>query len=229
MIGFYDAVKTRLSIPVETRLPRQPFSFHALSLILARGRPTNKLALAGSDNNAAIEEARIMGYDVSILARVQKPKELTERQRYFLSASNTTPNGNSGSGAASGGSGSESYAHAVRSRGKGAIPSREQAVDEIIQMKMGQSLLDACSQNSAPSTMVLASGDAAEAEFSEGFLKVVEYALNLDWKVEVVSFRDNTSSLYRRRDFRERWGDKFRLIELDDFVDCLWWREGHDE
>ena len=69
--------------------------------------------------------------------------------------------------------------------------------------------------------MVLATGDAAEAEYSGGFLKMVERALTRGWKVELASFRANTSGMYRRRDFREKWKDQFEMVELDEFVECL--------
>lgn len=72
-----------------------------------------------------------------------------------------------------------------------------------------------------PSTMVLATGDAAEAEYSHGFLKMVERALEKGWKVELVSFKQNTSGAYRRNDFRSKWGKMFRVIELDEYTEEL--------
>jgi hypothetical protein len=70
-----------------------------------------------------------------------------------------------------------------------------------------------------PSTVVLASGDAAEAEFSGGFLKCVERALLKGWKVEVVSWRDGLSQEYRSPRFLNKWEGQFMVIELDDFCE----------
>ena len=93
----------------------------------------------------------------------------------------------------------------------------EQAVDEILHLKILESIVDA----RKPSTIVLATGDAAEAEYSEGFLKMVERALEKMWKVELVSFKHNTSGAYRRKEFRSKWGESFKTIELDEFVEEL--------
>jgi hypothetical protein len=70
-----------------------------------------------------------------------------------------------------------------------------------------------------PSTIVLASGDAAEAEFSGGFLKCVERALSKGWRVEVIAWKDGLSQEYRSQRFVNRWRDQFTVIELDDFCE----------
>lgn len=201
MIGFHDSIKRAQGLSTATRIPRVPFSFHNFALILERGRPTAKRVLVGSDNVPAIEEAKRVGYETNILERVHKAKALTPRQKKFR-----TGNGTSGQS-----SGSETGAvHA---------PQKwvEQAVDEILHLKMMESIVDA----REPSTMVLATGDAAEAEYSQGFLKMVERALEKGWRMELVSFKPNTSGAYRKGDFRAKWGDRFKMIELDDYVEEL--------
>ena len=179
-------------------------SFHNLSLVLERGRPTAKRVLVGSDNFLAIEEAKAIGYETNILERVHKARELTPRQARYHSHSS---NNNSAAGQSSG---SEMTAYA---------PEKwvEQAVDEILHLKMLESVVDA----TTPATIVLATGDAAEAEYSSGFLRMVERALAKGWKVELVSFKHNTSSAYRRQEFRAKWGAKFQMVELDGFVEEL--------
>jgi len=72
-----------------------------------------------------------------------------------------------------------------------------------------------------PATIVLATGDAAVAEFSGGFMKMVERALQRGWIVELVSFAQGTSYAYRKKEFRAQWGDRFRLVELDPYVEEL--------
>lgn len=209
MIGFHEALRSSRRI---YHLRRQPFSFHNLSLILERGRPIAKRVLAGSDNFPAIAEAQIIGYECNILDRVHKAKELTPRQRRYLDRSS---NGITSGNATTSGSGSETNA-AIASQ---YAPEKwvEQAVDEILHLKILESVVDA----NVPATMVLATGDAAEAEYSQGFLKMVTRALEKGWMVELVSFRHNISGMYKRKEFRAKWGTNFKIIELDDYVEEL--------
>ena len=231
MIGFHDAIRALHSIPKTTHMRRQPLSFHNLSLTLTRGRPTSKLVLVGSDNFPAIQEASTIGYETNILERVRKTKVLTDRQRYFANGHHSNgedaPNGKNhtngylsatnGNAIASAGSGSESQQPPKITT---VTKSTEQGVDEILHLKMLESIVD-CAGTTKPGTMVLASGDAAEAEYSAGFLVMLERALKNGLWVELASFKANTSGAYRRREWRERWGERFRMVELDGFVECL--------
>lgn len=207
MIGFHDALK--FSRGVTGRIRRQHLSFHNLSLVLERGRPTAKRVLVGSDNFSAIEEAKAIGYETNILERVHKARELTPRQARYH---NHSSNNNSTAGRSSG---SETTAGTKTMH----APEKwvEQAVDEILHLKILESVVDAAT----PATIALATGDAAEAEYSGGFLRMVERALAKGWKVELVSFKHNTSRAYRRKNFRSTWGEQFQIVELDDFVEEL--------
>lgn len=198
MIGFHDCLKMARDMPVTTRVRRVPLSFHNFSLVLERGRPVAKRVLVGSDKFPAIDEARSLGYETNILERVHKAKELTPRQKKFQT----------NSGASSGSETNAAFA-----------PQKwvEQAVDEILHLKILESLVDA----TKPSTIVLATGDAAEAEYSGGFLKMVERALEKGWMVELVSFKLNTSSAYKKKEFRSKWGPMFKWVQLDDFAEEL--------
>jgi hypothetical protein len=115
------------------------------------------------------------------------------------------------------GSGSDSETGQAAS----AIPSNpkwvEQGVDEILHLKMCQSIID----TEVPTTMVLATGDGNAAEFSDGFLANVERALKNGWTVELVSWKQQMSAGYRNKKFRAKWGDKFKVIELDDYLESL--------
>jgi hypothetical protein len=93
----------------------------------------------------------------------------------------------------------------------------EQGVDEILHLKILESLLD----TDEPATIVLATGDAAAAEYSEGFMRMVERALQRGWSVELVSFSQVTSYSYRKKEFRDKWRDSFQLVELDSYVEEL--------
>ena len=214
MIGFHDSLKLSRGLTLQSRIRRQPLSFHNLSLILERGRPVSKRVLVGSDNFAAIQEAKLIGYETNILDRVHKAKELTPRQKKYHSTHHHQQNVSSGANGTSGGSGSETTAAAVLYAKEKWV---EQAVDEILHLKILESVVDA----KQPSTIVLATGDAAEAEYSQGFLRMVERALEKGWKVELVSFRRNTSGMYKRREFRAKWKSRFEIIELDEFVEEL--------
>jgi hypothetical protein len=90
-------------------------------------------------------------------------------------------------------------------------------VDEILHMKMLESMID----TDLPSTMVLATGDAAVAEYSSGFLRNVERALERGWKVELVAWRRSMSYAYRDKAFRKKWAGQFTIVELDDFQEEL--------
>jgi hypothetical protein len=155
----------------------------------------------GSDKFPVIQQAKAIGYETNILERVHKAKEMTPRQKKLHHAG-----GNSGIS-----SGSET--NPVHAPEKWV----EQAVDEILHLKILESLVDA----ERPSTIVLATGDAAEAEYSGGFMRMVERALEKGWMVELVSFKLNTSSAYKRKEFRAKWGPMFKWIQLDDYVEQL--------
>jgi hypothetical protein len=209
-IGFHDCLKLARGMPRETRLKRVPLSFHNFSLVLERGRPAAKRVLVGSDKYAAIHQAKSIGFETNILERVHKAKELTPRQQRYQHRS----------GGETSGSETNTTTTFPRSHVLPLLATEkwvEQAVDEILHLKILESLVDA----ERPGTVVLATGDAAEAEYSGGFLRMVERALERGWAVELVSFKLNTSSLYRRREFRAKWGPMFKWVELDPFVESL--------
>jgi hypothetical protein len=198
MIGFHDCIKLSRNIPITTRLPRLPFSFNNFSLILERGRHVAKRVLAGSDRFPAIAEAETLGYEINILSRVHKAKSLSRKT--------TNKNANHHRYQVNGG-------HELSSEQRWV----EQCVDEILHLKMLESLVDM----EEPATIVLATGDAAAAEYSGGFMKMVERALRKGWSVELVSFDLNTSHAYKRKEFRTKWASRFSMISLEGFVEEL--------
>jgi len=221
LIGFHDALKRARGIPAGARVPRPDLSFHALALLLERRRPVTKRVLAGSTPEiSAFEEARQVGYETCILDKVFKAKELTERQKRFARRAMSS-------------SSERYYASGSASDGNGNIPSAdalppqqpkwiEQAVDEILHLKILESIVDKdVSAGEQAPTMVLATGDAAEAEYSPGFMKMVERALGKGWNVEVVAWGANISMGYRRMEKKAQWGHRFKIIELDDYAEEL--------
>lgn len=201
-IGFHDCLKMARGMDRDLRVPRIPMDFHNFSLVLERGRPAAKRVLVGSDKNPVVLQAESLGYETNILERVHKAKELTPRQKKYATRSGGET------------SGSETTTGMTP---RAAAKWVEQAVDEILHLKILESLID----TDKPSTIVLATGDAAEAEYSGGFLKMVERALAKGWMVELVSFRLNTSSMYQRADFRAKWGPMFKWVVLDEYAEYL--------
>jgi hypothetical protein len=176
---------------------RPPFSFHSLSLVMERGRPTAKKVLVGSKPLIPeFKEAEECGYQTNILERVLKdPNPRKVRQR------------KSGYGTSDPSSSSETNTPPPQR-------NREQAVDEVLHLKLMETLVD----YDKPATIVLATGDAAEAEYSDGFMKMVQRALQRGWRVELVSFRACISGAYLNERFRAKWGDRFIIIELDEYA-----------
>ncbi|KAL4990356.1 hypothetical protein BDW68DRAFT_154581 [Aspergillus falconensis] len=202
MVGFHDTMKISRNIPVQTRIRRLPLSFQNFSLILERGRSAAKRVLVGSDRIAAINESEHLGYETNILNRVQKIKQLTPRQVKFRRNPRIS---------------SQDGGHSSETNDAPEERWVEQGVDEILHLKILESLLDA----DEPATIVLATGDAAEAEYSGGFMKMVERALQRGWRVELASFFQVTSYAYKKKEFRSRWGSQFQIILLDDYIEEL--------
>ena len=218
-IGFMDQLKRARGLSQHDYLPRVYPSFDALALLMERRRPIAKRVLVGSNPHlAAFDTAREIGYECNILDKVLKARELTDRQIYFKQQEEKKKKYGKGqtrcrSGSDSGGNDSSTPSGPVFAR----EAMVEQGVDEIIHLKMMESIVD----TEAPSTMVLATGDAAQAEYSQGFMKMTERALKAGWKVELVSWSKNISQAYKKADFRRLWGDKFKIVELDDYAEEL--------
>ena len=219
-------------------------SFDSLVLLLERGRPITKRVLGGSEHSLpAIEAAKAIGYEVNILDKVFKDRALSERERRLAARRHSSPNqpnpfiiNNTTSNnlppllpqttlyavwTQHTSPNSQSPPNPNRNSYHAPAPETgkwvEQGVDEILHLKIAQSLLDAA----IPSTLVVATGDAAEAEFSDGFLRMLERALEHGWHVELVGWRSGISGEYRRGAWVRKWGGRFKVVELDDWVEFL--------
>lgn len=124
----------------------------------------------------------------------------------------------------SGGSGSKNAENHVVPLGSTAATTREQGVDEMLHLKMMETIMDA----PVPGIMVLASGDGGDSEFGGGgFCAVVKRALERGWQVEIVSWEDQLSSVYV--DLANLYGYNFsddgqghlRVLCLDWFAEKL--------
>ena len=224
-IGFNDQLKRERGIPTHWHTGNANISFDALALLMERRRPIAKRVLVGSFPEVpAFTTARKIGYEVNLLDKVYKAKELTERQIYFKEQDalrNSKRNGAKAPAPAAKRSPSfgSSETTAKKDREPQFAPAKmiEQGVDEILHLKILESVVD----NDEPATMIIATGDAAQAEYSDGFMAMVLRALKKGWKVELVSWSANISKMYLRSQFREQWGENFKTVFLDDFAEEL--------
>ncbi|KAJ4303278.1 hypothetical protein N0V90_002171 [Kalmusia sp. IMI 367209] len=219
MIGFKDILR-------RVGYSQFEMSFDSLALLMERRRPVAKRIYAGSHREAAplphvtklVETSKAVGYENLVKEQVFIRREDSERKKFFKDVekmgwykATQRRSGNSS------GSDSETGHTITPSTPPSAPKWVEQGVDEILHLKMCQSIID----TDVPTTMVLATGDGNVAEFSDGFLANVERALKKGWAVELLSWRQQTSSGYRNKKFRAKWGDRFRIIELDDYLESL--------
>ncbi|KAI1760899.1 hypothetical protein GGR53DRAFT_56891 [Hypoxylon sp. FL1150] len=222
-VSFCDAYKTSQGIPTNRRTLAPSFHFKVFASILERGRPVEKKILAGSTSGGCDEdhrtywprhffEAENIGYQMNIFARVQKRKPLSTKSRRKGKNSPRSPylfdiNATSGD--------DMSEDCVVVSY---EIRNGEQGVDENLHLNMMDSLFE---RQSNPGTVVLATGDAARAEFSSGFLIYATRLLNAGWNVELVAWEKTLSSSWTNPDFTEKYRGRFHIIFLDEFLEEL--------
>lgn len=213
-IGFANILKKTRGISQNAYVRQPPLAFDSLALIMERGRGVAKRELVGSSKDNVrpeyMETAKICGYEVSALERVEKWKEAKRSSESDIERFRRLNGLGTGAGYTSGCGSSSDDALATK-------VITEQGVDEILHMKMLESIVDA----EKPATMVLATGDANVAEYSPGFMKMVERALLKGWKVELVAWRESMSGAYRNKAFLKKWQAQFMILELDDFQEDL--------
>lgn len=208
-------------------LPQQriqaSFFFEALATILERERPCVKRIVAGSMGPGApwadhMFDAQSSGYTMHILQRVKGPKPSKLAAAMGLGQAT----------AAAAAVAASSASPSMLSPQNGWNVHHEQGVDELLQLHMLQSIVDTptplhhqSGQALPPGTMVLATGDGAEAEFSDGFFNHVLRALKHGWCVEVVGFRHNMNQVWDEQAIPPVWRSQFRIIFLDDFAEEL--------
>ncbi|KAF1830931.1 hypothetical protein BDW02DRAFT_572540 [Decorospora gaudefroyi] len=198
-------------------------SFDSLALLMERRRPVAKRFFAGSHREAnplphvakLVETSKAVGYDSVMQEQVLIVREDSGKKKFFNDVKRM--GWYKATQLRSSGSGSDSETGPPAPKTPATPKWVEQGVDEILHLKMCQSILD----TEEPSTMVLATGDGAVAEMSDGFLAHVERALKKGWKVELVSWGQQINSGYRKKQFRAKWADQFTIIELDAFLEDL--------
>lgn len=201
-IGFQESAKISQGLPLSARVTFSPFCFEHLAFVLERGRKIVKRKLAGSVRQAHqmnslpshIREAQSYGYDAKILHQVTK----LDSNPSFQSSAHTSSD--------------EALSGVLCPRTK----LGEQGVDEALHLSMQDSILDA---HGYPGVMVLATGDAKPAEYSDGFAHYALKALKHGWRVEVVSWRKCLSGEWKKSPFKDEYAKQFRIILLDDYFD----------
>ncbi|KAI5925602.1 hypothetical protein F4810DRAFT_57262 [Camillea tinctor] len=221
-IGFCDSWKIRQGIPVNQFIKAPPFNFKVFSAIMQRGRVATKKILAGSVGGAVSERAKwprhfneavMAGYEMNIFSRVQKSSTAKPRRR-----GRTPPQINNMYNAMELGitSGDESLEDVGPL--KAGTRHAEQGVDENLHLNMMNSMLDCMDE---PETMVLATGDAAQAQFSGGFMEYATRALNRGWNLELITWRKTISSAWTAPAFLKKYSKQFRIIFLDEYLEEL--------
>jgi hypothetical protein len=84
---------------------------------------------------------------------------------------------------------------------------REEAVDELLQLKLLQVLVAATDRPPRGSTIVLATGDGASSQFNrDGFVGCVRQAVHRGWRVELVGWEEARSRTWAdlAYEFQER-------------------------
>ena len=94
----------------------------------------------------------------------------------------------------------------------------EDMVDETLQTRIAEAVME---YFETPGTLVLGTGDAQPASYSDGFLTYAERALKMGWDVEIVSWSQSLSSRWDNPNWMSRWRDRFRIIKLDTFIEAL--------
>jgi hypothetical protein len=135
IIGFYNRLKYNRKISPAAYVRQPPISYHSLALVLERGRKVCRRVLVGSNPRPYaserglpeyMQEAEMYGYEINMLERVQKLKRPTPRKK-----KHGTGNGYATTSGQS--SGSETPF-------SGVSVVAEQGVDEILQMKLLESM-----------------------------------------------------------------------------------------
>ncbi|KAI1117824.1 hypothetical protein F5Y14DRAFT_402089 [Nemania sp. NC0429] len=221
-IGFCNSWKVSQNIPVDRRVRAPAFNFKVLASIMERDRPAKKRVLASSVASHVVSrtqwpqhfvDAEKQGYKTSILSRVQKISPIKARRRRKTSSTQAPGVTHPSSVVTSGDESAEGLDSACYHTRNG-----EQGVDEILHLNMMNSILDDMQE---PGSMVLATGDAAQAEFSEGFLEYATRALSQGWNIELVTWKAAISAAWVNPAFRDKYGNRFRVIYLDNFIEEL--------
>ncbi|UNI17288.1 hypothetical protein JDV02_003644 [Purpureocillium takamizusanense] len=213
-ISFHNALRDRFSVGVEARfVPLPSLNLQFLTEILVRGRSAVSLNVGCSVPPRRAEprfvgQLRSLGYHVDLRER---------RPVLEPSVPHRVPRGQAPAAVFATSSSSDEMSSGTAAAAA-AVRYVEDLVDEVLQTRIAESVME-CFQRQG--TIVLATGDAQPAKHSDGFLTYAIRALKMGWNVEVVSWKNSLSSHWRNPAWAANWGTRFRVIELDPFLDEL--------
>lgn len=241
LVGFLEYIKKNPQLlPPSIGAPKRlkPKILHtALVLLLERGRPcARRILVASSPLHQTLDGVVGMGYEVSVLQRVEikEGDEGASRARNgeFASSEDDARAGMPALPGAPPGAPLRANSTNVRrgthhrqtsSEVSGSTPQRsryrEEAVDELLQLKLLQTILD-----TPPATIVLATGDGASSQFNpDGFVGCVRRAVDRGWMVELVAWEEGVSRAWKdlERDVNIRGARAkggFRIVGLERWV-----------
>jgi hypothetical protein len=196
-ISFHKALRTKYNLADSVRFSPPPrLNLQFLSEVLIRARRVRCLSVGcstapGRPAPKYVEELRELGYRVDLRAR----RRVDETGHILPRRS--------------------SPVHGFLSAGSRYV---EDLVDETLQTRMAEAVMEYFQQQGI---IVLATGDAKPAQYSDGFFMYVDRALRMGWNVELVSWSASLSSAWANKDWVSQWGDRFHIIELDNFLDDL--------
>lgn len=203
-ISFHNALRGRFSIEEHARfVPLPQLNLQFLTEIFVRGRKTMVLNAGCSviphrEEPRYVQQLRDLGYHVDLRER----KRTCEPRRW-------------GRNDARGGEASSSDELVFS---QNAVRYIEELVDETLQTRIAESVMEFFEDQG---TLVIATGDGQPAKYSDGFFAYAERALRMGWNVEVVSWNISLSSYWHSVSWAEQWGERFRIIELDDYIKDL--------
>ncbi|KAF8603065.1 hypothetical protein BDV93DRAFT_556982 [Ceratobasidium sp. AG-I] len=251
LVGFLEYIKKNPQLlPPSIGSPKRlkPKILHtALVLLLERGRPcARRILVASSPLHQTLDGVVGMGYEVSVLQRVEIKEgedgvSPRPRKGEIGSSEDDLRAGGAGVGGIVQAPGLPSRTSSNSSLGPAARRThhrhtssdlsarpryREEAVDELLQLKLLQTILD-----TPPATIVLATGDGASSQFNpDGFVGCVRRAVDRGWKVELIAWEEGVSRAWKEleRDVRGqsvgnqgqagRSKGTFRIIGLEAWV-----------
>jgi len=222
--------------------------YAALILVLERGRPATRRVIVASRHpmeTLPIGTMERFGYEVRVLIRVPDTGEGLDREQFkgkgglskvlhakgiSRSTSSESSSGKDASGAASSTPNPNYGKTHVLGTPPNKVKYREQAVDELLQLKLYQAVTELESDDVPDgSTIVLATGDGGPGQFDgQGFLGPIKTALRRGWNVEIYAWEDSLSRAWER-EFGEKYGEKpksakrgvFRIIGMKQFESWL--------
>lgn len=203
-ISFHNALRAKFSIHEHARfVPLPQLNLQFLTEILVRGRKVVALNAGCSvppyrQEPRYVHDLQELGYRVDLRERT---RAVEHARSGFRGDKAVEP------------SSSDEIASSSR-----AVRYIEELVDETLQTRIAESVMEFFEDQG---TLVIATGDAQPAKYSDGFFVYAERALRMGWNVEVVSWKISLSSHWNKPGWAEHWGGRFRVVELDDYIDLL--------